>query len=244
MTDLENAGGIPGTIKNLYGKVPEFTDTKGVSGMKTSEIAAKAWVDTDVIKPIDNPITSNPGLAVIYGNIAPEGSVVKISGVDPECLKFEGKALVFNSEEDTMNAINSDQIKAGDVVVIKYEGPKGGPGMREMLAPTSSIVGKGLGKEVALITDGRFSGGTRGLCIGHISPEASTGGLIGLIQDGDKISIDIDKRTLDLNVSDEEIATRKATFKPLEPKVNKGYLAKYAKIASSASKGAVASVRD
>ncbi len=241
MTDLENAGGIPAAIKTIFGKTPEFKDTKGISGLKTSEIAKKAWCDSEVIKPFDNPITSNPGLAVLKGNLAPEGAVVKISGVDPECFEFKGTARVFNSEEETMKAINSDQIKAGDVIVIRYEGPKGGPGMREMLAPTSAIVGRGLGKEVALITDGRFSGGTRGLCIGHMAPEAANGGLVRLIQEGDIIEIDIEKRVLNLVISDEELAKRESEFTPLTPNVTKGYLAKYAKTASSASKGAVTS---
>jgi dihydroxy-acid dehydratase len=239
MTDLDNAGGIPAAIKTLYGKTPEFKNTKGVSGMSTEEIANLAWCDSDVIKPFDNPITSNPGLAVLYGNLAPEGSVVKISGVDPSALKFSGTAKVFNSEEESMEAINADNVSAGDVIVIRHEGPKGGPGMREMLAPTSLIVGKGLGKSVALITDGRFSGGTRGLCIGHVCPEAAAGGLIGLLEDGDKINIDIEKRLLEVVLSDEEIASRKAALKPVEPKAQKGYLAKYAKTASPASLGAV-----
>ena len=181
MTDLENAGGIPAVLKTMFGKVPEMTDTVGVSGLKISEIIKDVWCDNEVIRPLDNPITSNPGLAVLYGNLAKDGAVVKISGVDKDCLEFKGRARVFNSEEESMIAINTDKIVPGDVVVIRYEGPKGGPGMREMLAPTSSIVGKGLGKEVALITDGRFSGGTRGLCIGHIAPEAANGGLIGLV---------------------------------------------------------------
>jgi dihydroxy-acid dehydratase len=239
MTDFENAGGIPGAIKNLYGKTPEFSNTTGVSGMSTSEIAQKAWTNTEIIKPLDNPVTSNPGLAVLYGNLAPEGAVVKISGVDPECHTFEGIAKVYNSEEETMTAINNDEIKAGNVVVIRYEGPKGGPGMREMLAPTSSIMGRGLGKHVALITDGRFSGGTRGLCIGHMSPEAAEGGLIAIIQDGDKIKIDIEARVLSLEVPDEEITARKTNFKPAPQKTSGGCLAKYAKTVSSASKGAV-----
>jgi len=156
MTDFDNAGGIAGTLKNLTEKDMGISDTNTLSGLTIKEIAENAWVDSEVIRKIDNPITSNPGLAVLYGNIAPEGCVVKISGVDAECHKFEGTAKIFNSEDEVMAAINADEIKSGDVVVIRYEGPKGGPGMREMLAPTSSIVGKGLGKSVALITDGRF----------------------------------------------------------------------------------------
>ena len=239
MTDLENAGGIPAVLKTMFGKVPEMTDTVGVSGLKISEIIKDVWCDNEVIRPLDNPITSNPGLAVLYGNLAKDGAVVKISGVDKDCLEFKGRARVFNSEEESMIAINTDKIVPGDVVVIRYEGPKGGPGMREMLAPTSSIVGKGLGKEVALITDGRFSGGTRGLCIGHIAPEAANGGLIGLVEDGDEIYINIEKRELTLFVSEEEIERRRKNFKPLEPKASKGYLKKYSQTVSPANKGAV-----
>ncbi len=239
MTDLENAGGIPAVLKTMFGKVPEMTDTVGVSGLKISEIIKDVWCDNEVIRPLDNPITSNPGLAVLYGNLAKDGAVVKISGVDKDCLEFKGRARVFNSEEESMIAINTDKIVPGDVVVIRYEGPKGGPGMREMLAPTSSIVGKGLGKEVALITDGRFSGGTRGLCIGHIAPEAANGGLIGLVEDDDEIYINIEKRELTLLVSEEEIERRRKNFKPLEPKASKGYLKKYSQTVSPANKGAV-----
>lgn len=239
MTDLENAGGIPAVLKTMFGKVPEMTDTVGVSGLKISEIIKDVWCDNEVIRPLDNPITSNPGLAVLYGNLAKDGAVVKISGVDKDCLEFKGRARVFNSEEESMIAINTDKIVPGDVVVIRYEGPKGGPGMREMLAPTSSIVGKGLGKEVALITDGRFSGGTRGLCIGHIAPEAANGGLIGLVEEGDEIYINIEKRELTLLVSEEEIERRRQNFKPIEPKASKGYLKKYSQTVSPANKGAV-----
>lgn len=239
MTDLDNAGGIPGVIKTIYGNTSEMKNTKNIIGMTTEEISNKAWVDNNVIKTLNNPITSNPGLAVLYGNLAQEGAVVKISGVDQECLTFEGKAKVFGSEEESMEAIETDKVVAGDVVVIRYEGPKGGPGMREMLAPTSLIVGKGLGKKVALITDGRFSGGTRGLCIGHICPEAADGGLIGLIEDGDKIKIDIPNRKLELDVSEEILNRRKAGFIMPEPKERKGYLAKYSKLVKSANLGAI-----
>ena len=239
MTDLHYAGGIPAVLKTMWGHTGELKDTKGVSGLKISEIAKMAWADNNVIKTMENPITSNPGLAVLRGNLAPEGAVIKISGVSPNCLVFEGKAKVFTSEEATMEAIDRNKITAGDVVVITYEGPKGGPGMREMLAPTSMIVGKGLGDKVALITDGRFSGGTRGLCVGHICPEAAMGGLIGLIKDGDLIKINIPERKIELCVDEAEISARKAEFKAPEPKENKGYLAKYAKIVQSASLGAI-----
>lgn len=239
MTDFANAGGIPGVLKTMYGHTPEIKDTKGVSGLKIREIAKKAWVDHEIIHTLENPLTTTAGLAVLHGNLAPDGAVVKTSGVAKECLEFEGIAKVFNSEEETMDAIDNNKIQEGDVVVICYEGPKGGPGMREMLAPTSMIVGKGLGSKVALITDGRFSGGTRGLCIGHICPEAAMGGLIGLIKDGDRIKISIPERKLELLVSDEEIAQRKVNFVPKEPKETKGYLSKYAKIVQSASLGAI-----
>jgi dihydroxy-acid dehydratase len=241
MTDLDRAGGIPGALKNLITGNVGVSDVKGVSGLTTSEIAENAWVDTEVIKPVDNPITSNPGLAVLYGNIAPEGAVIKISGVDPECHKFDGVARIFDGEEAAMEAVNDDCIKPGDVLIIKNEGPKGGPGMREMLAVTSCIAGKGLGKEVALITDGRFSGGTRGLSIGHVAPEAAAGGAIGVLKDGDRIRIDILNRTMNVDLSDEEINKRKQELKPEERKIRKGYLSRYAKTVSSASKGAVCS---
>ncbi len=240
MTDLDNAGGISGVFKTLYGNTPEMKNTKNIIGMTVSEIAESAWVNNDVIKTLDNPITSDPGLAILHGNIAPDGAVVKISGVDKDVFEFTGTAKVFNHEEDAMKAIVDDVIQAGDVVVIRYEGPKGGPGMREMLAPTSLLVGKGLGKSCALITDGRFSGGTRGLCIGHIAPEASIGGTIGLIQDGDKIQIDINKRTINLLVDDDELNKRRETFVPYQNEVPKGYLAKYQRSVSQANKGAIA----
>lgn len=239
MTDFENAGGISGTLKNLTAKNSGIANTKTLSGLTINEIAENAWVDTEVIRTLDNPMTTNPGLAILYGNIAPEGAVIKISGVDAECLKFEGTARIFNSEDETMAAINADKIKSGDVVVIRYEGPKGGPGMREMLAPTSSIVGKGLGKTVALITDGRFSGGTRGLCIGHITPEAAAGGVIAYLKDGDKIKIDIIARELNVDISDEELEKRKQEIQLLPQKITKGYLSRYSKTVSSASKGAI-----
>lgn len=242
MTDFNKAGGVMGAVKNIMKKDGILANTTGVSGVSLFDMAQNSYVNAEIIKPIDNPITSDPGLAVLKGNLAQEGSVVKISGVDKEAHKFKGVAKVFDSEEEAMFAINSDKIIDGHVVVIRYEGPKGGPGMREMLAPTSTIVGKGLGKTVALITDGRFSGGTRGLCIGHICPEAAQGGLIAYVKDGDEIAIDIQERKLELQVNEEEIEKRKLEFVAPEPKVRKGCLAKYAKIVQSASKGAVTSV--
>ena len=240
MTDLDNAGGISGVLKTIYGKTPELRNTKNLLGMSVEEIASKAWANNEVIKPFDNPITSNPGLAILHGNLAPDGAVVKISGVDKDVFEFTGTAKVYNHEEDAMRAIENDDIVAGDVVVIRYEGPKGGPGMREMLAPTSLLVGKGLGKKCALITDGRFSGGTRGLCIGHIAPEACVGGTIGLIENGDKIQIDINKRTINLLIDDSELQRRRENFKPYQNEIKKGYLSKYQKSVSQANKGAIA----
>lgn len=238
MTDFHNAGGVCGAIKTIYEKTPEMKNTKNVLGLSIDEIAKNSWVDESVIRPFDKPITSNPGLGILHGNLAPEGAVIKISGVDESCFEFDGVANPFNSEEEAMNAIEADRVNAGDVVIIRYEGPKGGPGMREMLAPTSLLVGKGLGKSVALITDGRFSGGTRGLCIGHICPEASVGGVIGLIQKGDKIKISINDRKISLLVDEKELELRRENFKPIETKL-KGYLAKYARNVKSAHLGAI-----
>ena len=239
MTDFDHAGAVSGALKNLYGKTPELKNTKNVIGMSVEEIASSAWVNEDVIRPLDNPITTNPGLAVLHGNLAPNGAVIKLSGVSPNCLYFEGKARVYESEEEAMKAIEDDIVVEGDVVVIRYEGPKGGPGMREMLAPTSLLAGKGLGEKCALITDGRFSGGTRGLCIGHITPEASQNGIIGVVKNGDTIRIDIKKRSIELLVDDSEIQKRMETFVPNPPKVDKGFLLKYSKTVSGADKGAV-----
>lgn len=239
MTDLHNAGGIPGVLKTMLEKDGVLKDLKTLSGLKIKEIAKHAWVDNNIVHKMDNPISSEAGLAVLKGNLAPDGAVVKISGVEKECWTFEGTAKVFDSEEDAMEGIEKDKVKAGDVVVIRYEGPKGGPGMREMLAPTSLLVGKGLGKKCALITDGRFSGGTRGLCIGHVCPEAPDGGLIAYIQDGDKITIDIPNRKVNLEVSDEIIAERKKTIMPKQGIEVKGYLSKYRKTVQSASLGAI-----
>lgn len=239
MTDLHNAGGIPGVLKTIMQKDGYLKDLKTLSGYTTKEIAEHAWVNNEIIHTLDNPISTEAGLAVLKGNLAPEGAVVKISGVEKECWVFEGTAKVFNSEEEAMEGIENDKVKAGDVVVIRYEGPKGGPGMREMLAPTSLLVGKGLGKKCALITDGRFSGGTRGLCIGHISPEAPDGGLIAYVEDGDIIKINIPERTVILDVDSEIIENRKKMFKPIDNKPLKGYLSKYKKTVQSASLGAI-----
>lgn len=239
MTDFDKAGSVSGAIKTLYGKTPYFSDTTNVEGKKISDIAKTSYVDSNVIHPFEAPLTNNPGLAVLYGNISENGSVVKISGVDKEALKFKGKAICFDCEEDAVCAISNNTVKEGHVVVIRYEGPQGGPGMREMLSPTSLIVGKGLGAKVALITDGRFSGGTRGLCIGHICPEASNDGLIAYIQDGDEIEIDIPNRSLNLLVNDDIISMRRQNKPKQSDKKISGYLKKYAKTVQSSEFGAI-----
>ena len=236
MTDFHNAGGIPAVMKSLD---KFLNNTITVSGLSTKDIADSAWADTSVIPEYDKSTYIQPGLGILYGNIAKDGCVIKISGVAPECYEFEGYAKTFNSEEEAMSALENDKIKEGDVIVIRYEGPKGGPGMREMLAPTSLLVGKGLGKKCALITDGRFSGATRGICVGHICPEAANGGVIALIENGDKIKIDIENRSINLLVSDEELEKRRAILKPFEPRIKSGYLAKYAKNVQDASHGAI-----
>ncbi|MDE7315563.1 MAG: dihydroxy-acid dehydratase [Mucispirillum sp.] len=236
MEDFEFAGGIPAVMKSLES---HLEDNITVSGMTVKEICRKAEnYDEDIIRPLDNPYHKEGGIAVLRGNIAPGGSVIKQSAVNPDMMVFTGTAKTFNSEEDAMAAIMGGIIKNGDIVVIRYEGPKGGPGMREMLAPTAAIMGLGL-SQVALITDGRFSGGTRGPCIGHISPEAAEGGVIALVEDGDKIAINIPERSIHLDVSDKELEKRRAGFKAPAPKVASGYLAKYAKGVSSAGEGAI-----
>ena len=236
MEDLEFAGGVPAVMKSLESLLE---DNITVSGMTVKEICKAAEnYDSDIIRSLDNPYHAEGGIAVLRGNIAPGGSVIKQSAVNPDMMVFTGSAKTFNSEEDAMAAIMGGKIKNGDIVVIRYEGPKGGPGMREMLAPTAAIMGLGL-TQVALITDGRFSGGTRGPCIGHISPEAAEGGIIGLVEDGDKISINIPERKIHLEVSDDELEKRRANFKMPAKKVVSGYLAKYAKGVSSANEGAI-----
>lgn len=238
MTDFHQAGGIPAVLKSLYKSV-NLNDTLNVSGLKVSEIADMAYSDENIIPKYDKSAYTQAGLGVLYGNLAKDGCVIKISGVDTDCYSFEGVARTFNSEEDAMYALENDLIKSGDVIIIRYEGPKGGPGMREMLAPTSLLVGKGLGKCCALITDGRFSGATRGICVGHVCPEAANDGVIALVNDGDKIKIDIPNRSIELLVSDEELQQRRENLKTFEPKVKSGYLAKYASNVSDASHGAI-----
>jgi dihydroxy-acid dehydratase len=237
MEDLDAAGGIPAILKSLYKKLK---DNPTLSGFKIKAIAKAAEIfDNDVVRPMDNPYHAEGGIAVLKGNIAPGGSVVKQTAVSPGMLKFKGAARCFDSEEAAMKAIMGGKIKSGMVVVIRYEGPKGGPGMREMLSPTAAIVGMGLADSVALITDGRFSGGTQGPCIGHISPEAMEGGVIALINDGDEIEIDIPKRKIQLGVPKAELDKRRKAWKQPEPKIKGGWLERYARYVSSAADGAV-----
>ena len=243
MEDLNEAGGIYAVMKEISKKGLLDLSCMTVTGKTVGEnIADAVNRNPEVIRPIDNPYSQTGGIAVLRGNLAPDSAVVKRSAVAPEMLKHEGPARVFDCEEDAIAAIKGGKIQHGDVVVIRYEGPKGGPGMREMLNPTSAIAGMGLGSTVALITDGRFSGASRGASIGHCSPEAALGGPIALVQEGDIISIDIDANKLELKVSDEELAKRKAEWKPREPKVTTGYLARYASLVTSADKGAVLKV--
>ena len=240
MEDLNEAGGVYAVIKELLDIGLINPDCMTVTGKTIGEAVANAVNrDPEVIRPVDNPYTKTGGLAVLKGNLAPDGSVVKRSAVVPEMLKHEGPARVFDSEEDAIAAIKGGKIVDGDVVVIRYEGPKGGPGMREMLNPTSAIAGMGLGSTVALITDGRFSGASRGASIGHVSPEAAVGGPIALVEEGDIIEIDIDNYAINLKVSEEELAGRREAWTPREPKVTTGYLARYAKMVTSGNRGAV-----
>lgn len=240
MEDLNEAGGIPAVMKEISKIGALHLDLMTVTGKTIKENISNAVnKNTDIIRTIDNPYSKTGGIAVLKGNLALDGCVVKRGAVAPEMLVHSGPARCFNSEEETIAAIDGGRIKKGDIIVIRYEGPKGGPGMREMLAPTSRLAGMGLDKDVALITDGRFSGATRGASIGHVSPEAADGGLIGLVCDGDIISIDMIKCTITLNVSDEEISSRKAKWVCPEPKVKSGYLKRYAKLVSSANTGAI-----
>ncbi len=240
MEDLNEAGGVYAVMNELNKKGLLYTDLMTVTGKTVGEnIAGCVNKNPEVIRPIDNPYSTTGGIAVLKGNIAPDSCVVKRSAVVPEMMIHEGPARVFDCEEDAIAAIKGGQIVAGDVVVIRYEGPKGGPGMREMLNPTSAIAGMGLGASVALITDGRFSGASRGASIGHVSPEAAVGGPIALIEEGDIIKIDIPANTINVDVSDEELEARRAKWQPREPKVTTGYLARYASMVTSGNRGAI-----
>ena len=240
MFDLDKVGGVPVVLKALLEAGLLHGDALTVTGKTMAENLAAIEIpepDGTVVRPLGNPIGATGGITILGGSLAPEGAVVKNAGVPVDV--FEGAAKVFDREQAAMQALSDGTIQAGDVVVIRYEGPKGGPGMREMLMITGAIKGAGLGKDVLLITDGRFSGGTTGLCVGHVAPEAVDGGPIGLLRDGDKVRIDIPNRTLDVLVDDEELAARRTTFEPLPPRYDRGVLAKYAKLVGSASKGAV-----
>ena len=238
--DLNEAGGVYAVMNELNKKGLLYTDLMTVTGKTVAEnIAGCVNKNPEVIRPIDNPYSEIGGIAVLKGNLAPDTAVVKRSAVVPEMMVHEGPARVFDCEEDAIAAITGGKIVEGDVVVIRYEGPKGGPGMREMLNPTSAIAGMGLGSTVALITDGRFSGASRGASIGHVSPEAAVGGPIALVEEGDLISINIPECRLELKVSDEELSRRKAAWKPRQPKVTTGYLARYAAMVTSGNRGAV-----
>lgn len=240
MEDLDRAGGVYAVMKELTKKNLLNLDVMTVTGKTMKENLANVQnLNPEIIRPIDNPFSQSGGIAVLKGNLAPDGSVVKKSAVDPKMMVHEGPARVFNSEEEAIEAIYNKKINPGDVVVIRYEGPKGGPGMREMLNPTSAIIGMGLGDSVALITDGRFSGATRGAAIGHVSPEAASGGNIGLVNEGDIISIDIPNCKLEVKVSDAELEARRAKWVCPEPKIKTGYAARYAKLVTSADKGAI-----
>ncbi|MFB3191738.1 dihydroxy-acid dehydratase [Staphylococcus pseudintermedius] len=244
MDDVHQAGGVPAIINELMKKEgilhPDRITVTGKTLRENNQ--DKAITNDVVIRRLDNPYDQQGGLSILYGNIAPDGAVIKVGGVDPSIKTFKGKAICFDSHDEAVEAIDNHTVRAGHVVVIRYEGPKGGPGMPEMLAPTSSIVGRGLGKDVALITDGRFSGATRGIAVGHISPEAAAGGPIGLIEDGDDITIDLVNRDLTLHVDDVVLAERQAHRQPFKAKVKTGYLARYTALVTSANTGGVMQV--
>ncbi|WP_340285745.1 dihydroxy-acid dehydratase [Staphylococcus coagulans] len=246
MEDVHQAGGVPAIINELMKKDGVLhPDRITVTGRTLRENNQdKEITNNQVIRHLDAPYDQQGGLSILYGNIAPDGAVIKVGGVDPSIKTFTGKAICFDSHDEAVSAIDNHTVRAGHVVVIRYEGPKGGPGMPEMLAPTSSIVGRGLGKDVALITDGRFSGATRGIAVGHISPEAASGGPIRLIEDGDEITIDLTHRTLSLNVSYEELEKRDAQQQPFKAKVKTGYLARYTALVTSANTGGIMKVPD
>lgn len=243
--DVHNAGGVSAVINELLKKPGAFNgDCLSVSGKTLAEnVAGCEILDTDVIHPLDNPHSERGGLAVLFGNLAPQGSIIKVGAVDESVGGYHrGPAICFDSQEDALSGIITGKVKEGNVVVIRYEGPKGGPGMPEMLAPTSQIVGRGLGAKVGLITDGRFSGASRGISIGHISPEAAEGGPIAFVENGDIIELDLNNRTIQLEISDEEFEKRKANWKGFESKVKTGYLARYSKLVTNASSGGVMKV--
>jgi dihydroxy-acid dehydratase len=237
--DLHAAGGIPAVLKELAKKKLISLEARTVYGSLAGALEGAENLNPAIIRPVENPYSAAGGLAALHGNLAPEGCVVKRSAVDPGMLKHEGPARIFDAEEAAFDAIMEGRIKAGDVIVIRYEGPRGGPGMKEMLGPTGALAGMGLDDKVALITDGRFSGATKGAAIGHVSPEAAEGGPIGLLEEGDRIAIDIEERSINVKLSEAELARRREGWKPPPPKVKSGYLARYARQVSSASTGAI-----
>ena len=240
LQQLDEAGGVPAVILELSKKNIIHSDVMTVTGKTLGENLSRVQVrDHEIIRTINNPYHAKGGIAVLYGNLAPDGAVVKQTAVDDEMLTHEGPARVYNSEEEAQSAILGNKINSGDVVIIRYCGPKGGPGMPEMLSPTSAIIGMGLGKSVALLTDGRFSGGTQGACLGHISPEAAEGGPIGLVKEGDIIYIDIPAKRIELKVNNAELESRRREWQPPEPKITTGYVARYSKLVTSGSTGAV-----
>jgi len=238
LEDLDRAGGIPTLMKELQNSL--HLDSMTVTGQTVGEnIANAVRTGSDVIRPIEKPLHSEGGIAILWGNLAPNGAVVKTTAISPQMMRHRGPARVFDSEEEFAKLISNSEIRSGDVLVIRYEGPRGGPGMREMLIPTSTIFGMGLAESVALVTDGRFSGGTRGPCIGHVSPEAAVGGPIAVLRDGDAVEIDIPKRTLRMELEDGEIQSRLKSLAPFKPKVRTGYLMRYAGSVGSAEHGAL-----
>jgi len=239
--DVDRAGGISAILKELSRRPGLLRlDAMTVTGGTLGQTVESARIqDPRVIRSLEEPFSADGGLAVLFGNISPNGSIVKSAGVDPACLRFEGPAVIFESQDECLAALDQRRVVPGQVVIIRYEGPKGGPGMPEMLSPTSMIKGQGLGKSVALITDGRFSGGTAGLCIGHVSPEAMEGGPIGLVRDGDRIRIDIPGRTMDVLVEPEELARRRAAWVRPPAKITSGWLGRYAHLVTSADRGAI-----
>ena len=239
--DVDRAGGVSAILREISRK-PEVLNTQSMTVTLKSlgeNISNSLILDKEVIRKLENPYSVKGGLIVLYGNLAPEGSILKIGAIDSDINYFEGPAVIFESQEEAGEKIANNKVKSGDVVVIRYEGPRGGPGMPEMLAPTAALIGMGLGTEVALITDGRFSGGTRGISIGHISPEAAEGGPIALLEDGDSIQIDLKNRKMNVKIDNETLEIRRKKWKPIKPKVNSGYLLRYAKMVTSASFGAV-----
>ncbi len=238
MEDLHRAGGIPAVMKELSSLL--HLDLTTSSGKSVKEIVEEAEIfDRGVVRPTSDPIHSEGGIAILKGNLAPDGAVIKTAGLSSKAFRFTGRAKIFDLEEEAVKAIFDGEIEGGDAVIIRYEGPRGGPGMKEMLSPSGALVGMGLGEDVALITDGRFSGGSKGLCVGHVSPEAAAGGPIAAIMDGDEIQVDVSDRRISVSLSDEELKRRLDNLRPKPVKIKRGFLARYASQVSSADEGAI-----